>query len=58
MIEFQGDQNILTVSTKLGVLKIITDTEKQFLTNAEIGLIFDPKKVALFDTQTEKTVAL
>ena len=58
MIEFQGDQNILTVSTELGILKIITDTEHSFSANAEIGLTFDPKKVVLFDTQTEKTLEL
>ena len=58
VIEFQGDQNILTVSTELGILKIITDTEHSFSANAEIGLTFDPKKVVLFDTQTEKTLEL
>ena len=58
VIEFQGDQNILTVNTELGTLKLITDTEKDFLNGSKIGLNFNPKKVSLFDIQSKKAISL
>ena len=58
VIEFQGDQNILTVNTELGILKLITDTEKDFLNGSKIDLNFNPKKVSLFDIQSKKAISL
>ena len=58
VIEFQGDQNILTVNTELGILKLITDTEKDFLNGSKIGLNFNPNKVSLFDIQSKKAISL
>ena len=58
IIEFQGDQNILTVASELGTFKIITDTDNEFSNGSNIGLNLDAKKLSLFDTQSKKAMKL